>query len=190
MVESAATEHGRPSLPQAPRVDSRQVSWWAESADGTRDKELALVLTGDGEYVVKEEAPGDNVVLRMYTPSAVPNRLKPTEITFQAPGCEKMRIDEIADCLFWTESAVEKFLFPYYASQRLLTDEEMRQLKEGFQDERVVAIWHKAPSAFQFLHGTTSTLDTIKVLVADHLADGEVRTAWKSANDFLAAASI
>ena len=190
MVEFPATQHGRTSLPQLPRVDSRQVSWWAESADGTRDKELALVLTAEGEYVVKEAAPGDNVVLRMYTPSAVPDRLKPAEITFQAPGGEKMRIDELADALFWTESSVEKFLFPYYASQRLLTDDEMRRLKEGFRDQRVVAIWHKAPSATQYLYAGANTLDTLSVLVADRLADGETRTAWRSAQDFLATAAI
>lgn len=125
MVDRSASTQARSGSPTertVPRVDSRQMSWWAESADGVRDKELALVLTESGEYVVKEEQAGDEVVLRMYTPSITPNRMKPAEITFQAPGCEKVRIDELADALFWTESAVEKFLFPYYASQRLLTD--------------------------------------------------------------------
>jgi hypothetical protein len=166
-------------------VDSRQLSWWAESADGTRDRELVLALTPEGEYVVKEEAAGDEVVLRMYTPSAVPDRLKPAEITFQAPGCEKMRIDETADALFWTESAVEKFLFPYYASQRLLTDEEMRRLKEGFRNERVVAMWHKAPSAAMYLYGAPSGLDTLDVLVAQPGGAAEMQPAWQSARAFL-----
>jgi hypothetical protein len=189
MVERADGDHSRraSSHRPAPRVDSRQMSWWAESADGTRDKELALVLTAGGEYVVKEEEPGDEVVLRMYTPSITPERLKPTEITFQAPGCEKIRIEELADALFWTESAVEKFLFPYYASQRLLTDEEMRALKEGFRDARVVAIWHQAPSKSLFQYARPAGLESLSVLVADRAADGEVRSTWRGAREFLAA---
>ena len=171
-----------------PRVDSRQISWWAESADGTRDKELALVLTASGEYVVKVEEPGDDVVLRMYTPSARPNRLRPTEITFQAPGCERIRIDELADALFWTESAVEKFLFPYYAAQRLLSAAEMRQLKKGFRNERVVAIWHKAPSNYALLYGEESGLDTLNVLAADPESSEEMGASSQSAREFLAVA--
>ena len=191
MVERAAGDHSRPasSRRSAPRVDSRQMSWWAESADGTRDKELALVLTAGGEYVVKEEEPGDEVVLRMYTPSMAPERLKPTEITFQAPGCEKVRIEEVADALFWTESAVEKFLFPYYASQRLLTDEEMQGLKDGFRDARVVAIWHQAPSKSLLQYGRPAGLESLSVLVADRTDDGEMRSAWRGASEFLASAA-
>ena len=179
-----------PSLARhsTPRVDSRQISWWAESADGTRDKELALVLTASGEYVVKVEEPSDDVVLGMYTPSAVPNRLRPTEIAFQAPGCERIRIDELADALFWTESAVEKFLFPYYAAQRLLTAAEMRQLKEGFRNEKVVAIWHKAPSNYALVYGKESGLDTLNVLAADPESWEEMGASSQSAREFLAVA--
>jgi hypothetical protein len=168
-----------------PRVDSRQISWWAESADGARDKELALVLTASGEYIVKEEEPGDHVVLRMYTPSTTPDRMKPVEITFQAPGCEKVRIDEVADAIFWTESAVDKFLFPYYASQRLLTDEEMRRFKESFRDERVVAIWHQAPSRSHLLQATEGSIETWCVLLAEPA--GRVALQSRGLREYLSA---
>jgi len=156
---TANARNGPGTRVSAPRVDSRQISWWAEAADGTRDKELALVLTASGEYVVKEEEPGDFVILTMYTPSEAPKRRKPVEITLQAPGCEKMRIDEIADALFWTESAVEKFVYPYYAFQRLLTDEEMMRLKAEFRDERAVALWHQAPSRTVIVYGKGSGIE-------------------------------
>src|SRR4051794_20633302 len=99
MADTSTGTHPRsvsPAQRTIPRVDSRQISWWAETADGVRDKELVLVLTPSGEYVIKEEEVGDEVVLSMYTPSVTPNRMKPAEITFQAPGCEPVRIEEVA----------------------------------------------------------------------------------------------
>lgn len=157
----------------------------AEAADGTRDQKLALVLTPSGDYVVKEEEPGDKVVLRMYTPSMTPDRIKPTEISFQAPGCEKVRIEDVADALFWTESAAEESLFPYYVAHRLFTDEEMQKLRKSFRDRRVVAIWHVAPSHPRLQYAKDTFPDSLSVLVADHLPDGEATTSWRGARDFL-----
>ena len=192
MIEQSAAFEPKFSPPmagKAPRVDSRQMSWWAEGADGTRDKELVLVLDEGGEYQLKEEQPGDNVVLRVYTPSLAPNRLKPVEITFQAPGCEKIRIDEQADALFWTESAVEKFLFPYYAAHRLFTDEEMQRLKDAFKSDKAVALWHRAPSTCAVQYGKT-TDDVIAVLVRESEQGGEIRTEWRGIREFLNAPAM
>ena len=100
--------------------------------------------------------------------------MKPVEITFQAPGCEKVRIEEVADAIFWTESAVDKFLFPYYASQRLFTDEEMRRLKESFRDERVVAIWHFTPSRPYLQYASDGSLDMWNVVLAEPQPVGKV----------------
>ena len=147
------------------------------------------MLDEGGEYHLKEEQPGDTVVLRVYTPSLVPSRLKPVEITFQAPGCEKIRIDERADALFWTESAVEKFLFPYYAAHRLFTDEEMQRLKDAFKSEKAVALWHRAPSYSIIEYGKTSD-DVIAVLVSESQQGGEIRTEWRGIREFLNAPAM
>jgi hypothetical protein len=46
-------------------------------------------------------------------------RPKPTEVTFKVDGMTMANMAHEYDAVFWSESAVEKFVFPYYASKSL-----------------------------------------------------------------------
>lgn len=51
------------------------------------------------------------------------------------------------DAVFWTESAVEKFLYPYYHAHRIW-DQQIIDVKNAFEAyPDAYAIRHKAPSA-------------------------------------------
>lgn len=51
------------------------------------------------------------------------------------------------DSLFWTQSAVEKFLIPYYAS--IYSAEELDVLRQLSQDPSVLAIGHRYPTIYE-----------------------------------------
>jgi hypothetical protein len=134
-----------------PRISARDLAWLAETADGIRNEEVVLVLKKDGSgYELKEEREaereGQEVVLRVYTEAVRRRELQPATITVKAEGGKAFRVDQTADALFWTESSIEKFLFPYYYAQRLLTEEEMARLRESFERANIVAFAHIPPS--------------------------------------------
>jgi len=139
-------------------VSSHDIAWWAETADGTRDKPLRLVLNADGKCSLIPETKslkaGEKVILNVRTASHQPNRERPV-VTVVASGSSK----ELTDCdaVFWTESAVDKFVGPYYHSHRLFDDEIEQILEAYYQDENVVAIAHFPPSRLTKISSGTGT---------------------------------
>lgn len=126
----------------------------AEKADGLRDQDLALVQRADGQLdVVPADQAGDAQVLyRLRTPSRYPAEQRPPfqlVLTPPPPG-EPFDARARYDALFWSESAVEKFLLPYY--QRVLTPEQLLELARAFRDNpNVYAIGHVAPTIYELL---------------------------------------
>ncbi|HEX2092443.1 MAG TPA: hypothetical protein VHG28_08575 [Longimicrobiaceae bacterium] len=114
-------------------LDSYGVREIAEYASGVRGEKVYLVATPDpalpGNYLITPStvpvAPGpDQVVVPCNTAYIQPGRPKVTKVTVvfdleHADGTEHRVTQDVSqyDALFWSESAVEKFLFPYYASK-------------------------------------------------------------------------
>ncbi|MBA3345638.1 MAG: hypothetical protein H0T44_10165 [Gemmatimonadales bacterium] len=127
-----------------PEIDARNLARIAEWVDGLRDENL-VVVRENGGWTVRAEQPGDadKAVLKSRKPLNVPKerRRMESEVTIRGHP-----LKENYDALFWTESAIEKFLFPYYASHRIMTDEEHKDLMAAYQKDSLVAIAHVAPS--------------------------------------------
>jgi hypothetical protein len=94
----------------------------AEHASGMRSLRLWYRVDGD-DFTVHLSKPGGAVVI----PSETPEVGKRPDVTYayigigEKPNYKLMNLREIpghgtADAVFWSESAVEKFLIPYYAS--------------------------------------------------------------------------
>ncbi|HEV7589285.1 MAG TPA: hypothetical protein VGO40_14310 [Longimicrobium sp.] len=118
-----------------PVLDSRELRKIAEAVSGYRsDHPYWLVLTqgedGGLRYTVSPKDPGprpDAVVIPCRTPK-VADRPRVVAATIRAEGAPELNLlnlkledDEgdvvrTADAVFWGESAVEKFVVPYYAS--------------------------------------------------------------------------
>lgn len=136
-----------------PGRDSLTLSWLAETADGTRDEEWALVYQDRKELKLKKpwevESGKDEELCRISTPSRQPDRRKVRAVRLYVEGSPEpivLEANEGWDAVFWTESAVEKFLYPYYHCQRLWNS-DMDLVKHKFDtNPTVVAIKHKAPS--------------------------------------------
>jgi hypothetical protein len=133
------------------------LAWWAESADGCRDEDLVIteiIENGTPKHVVRKKgvlAPGERLLVNdiIHTESAVKGRQTVSRLLIEVEGetieC-KAKDDTWCDSVFCSESAMEKFLFPYYHSQRLLTDDEWKRLKADFMNPLTVAIGHVHPS--------------------------------------------
>lgn len=55
-------------------------------------------------------------------------------------------VQKSLDALFWSQSAVEKFLLPYYV--RVLPEHEFNILRRAMEDPRVHAIGHRPPTIY------------------------------------------
>ena len=121
-----------------PKVDARGLAWAAEMADGNRDIELVLFRNGNRLTLAPENDENqDNAILKVFTASR--KHQHRTQTHFEIPV--------EWDSLFLTESAVEKFLFPYYEAQRLLPPHKLQQLKDLFySNAEYIGIAHLPPS--------------------------------------------
>lgn len=155
-----------------PAMDARQLAVLAEWADGVRNQHLVLVRTSDGEYKLKDrKAENDQVILQVFTRDIVPDRLQPVSVTCTLPGGGgAIEVSQEFDALFWTESAVEKFLLPYYYSQRILTGDQMERVKKHLADREVCAFLHMPPSRPKVARRRelATVLDTVAILETVH----------------------
>jgi hypothetical protein len=118
-------------------IDARTLAWLAEKADGIRDKELVLYVEGDRVRLEPATAANQGAaLLQVRTRNTVKNREQPPTISI-APEW---------DAIFLSEAAVEKFLFPYYKAQRLLTEEDEEKLRAAYYQDNVYGIVHLYPS--------------------------------------------
>lgn len=158
MTES--NSHG-PTLPKS--LNAAKLREYAEYADGHRDEEVVIVAypDGSGDLETKIETresyarrdPSDPAsgteVLVVKTGSRVQNRPKP-EVVVRAGGKEfGTEILKEADALFWTESSMEKFFWPYYGAMRIYQD-LVEELYSYYYDPvagpRIIAVAHVPPS--------------------------------------------
>ena len=102
------------------------LAWLAEQADGQRNKPLSLVIDTNGEpQLRKGDKPGRvKDGLRYEGKSEDEGTMGPTGSRYcdHTPQGGKKRDAAPRrgfDAVFWTQSSVEKFVWPYYHSHRL-----------------------------------------------------------------------
>lgn len=164
----------------------------AQAADGMREKDFYFVISERAFQIVDAEPsspPANSIVIKCHTENRV-NRPVP-RITVTAPNSLPKEIAG-ADALFWSESAMEKFLLPYYASLAGVDAiVEVARLTQAYLDSDVYGLVHLPKSDYvpQELtaSGTTKTRldDFFGVLVEE---EGELKVhsltkfkAWKAA---------
>jgi hypothetical protein len=134
-----------------PPLSANQLRYLAEKADGWRDTPLSIVISDDDVVDVKPTAklgPGDKKLFDLATKSRGPGvagdakaRIFWHGTIHGGPGTDL----EKADAVFLTQSAIEKFLFPYY--MRFKSGAEVQGLENRiFNDKNVAAVFHIPPS--------------------------------------------
>jgi hypothetical protein len=123
----------------------------AETADGLRGEDLVLVRDAEQKPRLREALQEGDVVateVRVWTDR--PPRKKIREVVC-VPEEGRLRTLETGsgyDAVFWSDSAVEKFLYPYYHAQRLWNADMEAVAAKFKRDMDAVAIAHLAPSNF------------------------------------------
>lgn len=104
-------------------IAARAVAEYASSLRGPSE-EPAFIVTSrpHGRWKMgverhQEATDPHQVVTPLDTPFVQPNRPAVEHVSIRAKGMEQpVSLDEY-DAVFWSESSVEKFVFPYYASK-------------------------------------------------------------------------
>ena len=129
-----------------PTLSANQLRYLAEKADGIRG-ELVLVADANGklDVVRPSDVNGCTVLANLNTEREGPGvpgtaRIQLRGENNQVLGGPGTDIDK-ADAVFVTQSAVEKFLLPYY--MRFKSPREVAEIeRKAFEDENVDAIIH------------------------------------------------
>jgi len=152
MTAPPATPPTNPTIPPGGGVPTvtitaNQLRLLAEKADGTRDTPVFLVSDGKNLDVVEQGKVGDReVLLEVDTKSRGPGVIGDAKVRIFWKGHTYGggALDD-ADALFVTQSAIEKFLLPYY--MRLSSGAQVQALENKlFNDKTVAAAFHIPPS--------------------------------------------
>jgi hypothetical protein len=101
----------------------RSLAETAASLRGPRGDRYFFVQTGPpgrgklDQKHLPNEPPPDGTVIQLDTSAQQPDRPKVTGACIKAEG-KSFSLDRY-DAVFWSEAAVEKFVFPYYASKSM-----------------------------------------------------------------------
>lgn len=128
------------------RQDANKLRWLGEAADGDRDKDCVVVWNGTKLQVVEKSKAGLKAPLgiSVRTNSHGPGMRggKPIDIAYDG---KSMRLKPEVDAIFLTQSAVEKFVIPYYTRMQSL--EWIIEKRDAlFNDAKVLAAIHAYPS--------------------------------------------
>jgi hypothetical protein len=159
------------------------IIWLGERADSKRGVDLVLVRDKDGKPNLRETPePGDEVVqeitIRTPDPSGQPGftREQIAEVICRSAEGKEFTLlsSKEFDAVFWSESSVRKFVWPYYHSHRLW-DAELQTLQDQFDgDPTAVAIAHQAPSKSS-VQKTSSVSNLLVAKVAANKAAPELK---------------
>jgi hypothetical protein len=129
---------------ELPAADVRHLAWFAESADGQRNEPLVLYRKNGKVLIGPAAEHKDTAIVRVTQP-------RDSRRIAQRPPLDQVPPE--VDAIFLGDSAVEKFLFPYYEAQRLLVRGELQRLKDEYykQSNGYVGILHIQPSRPLFL---------------------------------------
>jgi hypothetical protein len=156
-----------PTKPTVRSIDANKLAWWAETAHGKQGTPLYIVLRADGtpELAERDKLDGREPLLEVETKGVRKNPLvRPLKLTMQVSPTRVINFldDPDYDALFWTASAIEKFLFPYYHSQRLYNRAQMDRLEKEYDtDDQLIVAAHRAPSR-------------VRLFFANHEKDPEI----------------
>lgn len=130
------------------KLSANELRFLAEKADGIRNGTAYLIEEEPGKPdVVPKHLLGDRKpIIELYTPVRGPGVDHPVKIRLLSQGeiTGAGALDE-ADAVFTTQSAVEKFLLPYY--MRFWSAAKVGALEnELFNDAGVIAAFHIPPS--------------------------------------------
>lgn len=139
----------------AVKVTANDLRKLAEHADGRRGVKMKIVARGDDKLDISYDE-NDTSLFDVYTDATDNHPMgTPKEVTISYDERKvvftnkdmDMASNKFLDSMFWTQSAIEKFMVPYYA--RIFSPLEMRDLRTAYTDPQVIAIGHRYPTIYE-----------------------------------------
>jgi len=126
----------------------------AEAADGIRDKTAYVVWSGDEPQVKTKLDEGDELIVECETRNSASGRSAFKSITLDPPlidadGNVIENIVDKYDAMFWSESAIEKFVIPYYAHVR--SPRDLQRIGDAYIHPTTMALLHPPASNIQYM---------------------------------------
>lgn len=128
-------------------LTANDLRWLGEGADGDRDKDCVVAWVGNELKVVekKSSGPDEPLVLHVRTPSRGPGMRGGLKVSITFEKDEPIPLDSTIDAIFLTQSAVEKFVLPYY--MRMQDPEWIAETRDALYRKDIVATLHASPSS-------------------------------------------
>jgi hypothetical protein len=177
-------------MSDTPKVNARELRKLTESLAGVRGKPVFLVVRGGELAVVDEREDTDQLVLTCETPVDVQrtSQVNGVELTITTtalggPSTETqaVQIEKPFDALFFSESAVDKFVVNYYSG--LFSPTEMERFLARYNQATVYAVAHLPKSIPEVLEARELP---IELLAPDSDSpQAEVRMKFISFREFL-----
>lgn len=147
-------------------LSADQLRWLGEEADGRRQEDLALVVVEDRLMLLPtSDRRATNVIAKVQTPlegeggMAGGGRIG---ISYNGRALEVQG----ADAAFFSQSAVEKFVLPYYT--RVASPAQIQALKNKLFAKGVVIAIHDPPSITSAVYpGESDEMQTFKAVEFD-----------------------
>jgi hypothetical protein len=162
-----AGKPGPPKTPPGPTLKStakmkpitaRTLRGLGEKADAVRNTEFALVrhigrsdasrldIVPIAEAQRQQVAGALDILDIVNTPAAIPGRTwMEIHISIHGAPIDLTPFGAI-DAAFWSESAADKFLWPYYEGMRIWDENYLPRLKTAFKDPIVIGVLHVGES--------------------------------------------
>jgi len=142
----------------------------AEAVDGVRDTKAYVVWGRTGPEVRTQLEPGDDVMVECETDNAVKRRARLAAITLDPAVTDGAGrpVTDIAtryDAMFWSESAVEKFVLPYYMRYR--TPAEVGRIRGAFDHPSIYAMVHPPASGVLLMTSIRSKGKSLEALTLE-----------------------
>jgi hypothetical protein len=127
----------------------------AEAVNGKRDLDVIVATDQHGDLVTRTALlPGDTYLFMVRTESRqlrAPSvgRLQLAGVDIELEGC---------DSVFWTEAAVEKFVWPYYEAHGI----DVKRMRQAYEsDSAIVAVAHLMPTIPMFVVATVGSIQLL-----------------------------
>lgn len=127
----------------------------AEAVNGQRDSDVLVATDRAGELVTRTVLQeGDTYLFTVHTGSrqrraGALGHLLVDGVDLDLEGC---------DSVFWTEAAVEKFVWPYYEAHGI----EVKPIREAYEsDPNIAAIAHYQPTILGLVYGGVGGLQLL-----------------------------
>jgi hypothetical protein len=151
--------------PTGEPISASELRRLAETADGLRNRDLVLVRR-EGHVILinaADKVATDDHLVTLRTDDEIDPASRPAfDLELQIENGPSLSLRNTYDAAFWSESAIDKFVLPYYA--RYMSPARLRSLRERIaSDPAMIMLPHPPMSILHVLRFTAGGIQDLSV---------------------------